>query len=119
MKRSWLVITVLVSALVLGSLGYAWKSRESLRSPSVPAQSVSIPGGAEAKSSETSPSDETGNADAGSDAEAVISLMAEIEATATGDEDALEGEYAAESESFMEGAVVMEQLGTIYDETIY
>ncbi len=45
--------------------------------------------------------------------------MAEIEKTAAGDEGVLESEYAAESESFIDSTVVIEQLGTSYDETSY
>lgn len=45
--------------------------------------------------------------------------MQEIERDAAGDDRAMEDELAGESESFMEGAVVMEQLGQSYDETGY
>jgi hypothetical protein len=46
-------------------------------------------------------------------------LMSEVEQNAGGDDTAMEDELAGESERFMEGAVVMEQLGQSYDETKY
>lgn len=64
--------------------------------------------------------------DAGDDSRAVAdsnesieTLMREIEQNAAGDDTAMEDELAGESESFTEGAVVMEQLGESYDETKY
>ncbi|MGB3073330.1 MAG: hypothetical protein WBB68_03670 [Candidatus Moraniibacteriota bacterium] len=51
--------------------------------------------------------------------ESIETLMREIEQNAGGDDTAMEDELVGESESFTEGAVVMEQLGQSYDETKY
>lgn len=79
-----------------------------------------VPAVQEDRDPEAEPEDTalTDAAGSGEDAD-IEQLMSEIEATANGDEGVLEGEYAAENKSFMEGAVVMEQLGTSYDETSY
>lgn len=117
MKRSSIAILLLISGLGITGFGYFfWNSKDKV-SPT--GMSVELMPGA---TDETEPGpvpQEVEDADAGSDSEAIETLMAEIEKTAAGDEGALESEYAAESESFMEGAVVMEQLGTSYDETSY
>ncbi len=117
MKRSLIVTAVLVTALGIAAFGYAWNSKKTV-SPTEMSVEL-MPGSVVDESVAPAATAETEDADAGSDSEAIQKLMLEIEATATGDENALENEYAAESESFMEGAVVMEQLGTSYDETSY
>jgi hypothetical protein len=118
MKRSSIVILLVVGLFGIAGLGYfVWSPKDN---PSPTELSVELmPGSVAGEPAASSALSETEDPDAGSDVEAIEKLMLEIEKTAAGDEGALESEYAAESESFMEGAVVMEQLGTSYDETSY
>lgn len=118
MKRPLLIAILLIACLGIASLGYFFWGSKPDASPA--GMSVELmPGSTTDESAAVVPPSETEDSDAGSDAEAIKKLMAEIEEMAAGDEGALESEYAAESESFMDGAVVMEQLGTSYDETSY
>lgn len=118
MKRPLFIAVFLIAAFGIVGLGYFFWGSKQTASPS--GMSVELmPGSTTGEPMPASDSSEMEDPDAGSDAEAIEKLMAEIEATAAGDEGALENEYAAESESFMDGAVVMEQLGTSYDETSY
>lgn len=118
MKRPLFIALALVAVLGIAGLGYSF--RNSKKNTSSTGMSVELMPGSVADESAPAPAPSTTeDPDAGSDAEAIERLMIEIEKTAAGDEGALESEYAAESESFMEGAVVMEQLGTSYDETSY
>ena len=118
MKRPLFIALALVAVLGIAGLGYSfWNSKKSTSSTGM---SVELMPGSVTDESASAPAPSADeDQDAGSDAEAIERLMIEIEKTAAGDEGALESEYAAESESFMEGAVVMEQLGTSYDETSY
>lgn len=120
MKRPLAIAVFLALALGIAGLGFAFRSKVSVAPAVAPAgiaPSPTIDRDTAADPEDSSRDEESG--DAGSDAEAIERIMSEIEQTATGDEDVLESEYAAESERFMDGAVVMEQLGTSYDETSY
>ncbi|TXH07904.1 MAG: hypothetical protein E6Q06_01180 [Candidatus Moraniibacteriota bacterium] len=120
MKRSWIALIAVVAVCVFGVAAYyGWSLKRSASVVPASVQSMPASQGETADETNLSSPDKTDDADLGSDAEAIANLMAEIEATATGDEGALEAEYAGESESFMDGAVVMEQLGTSYDEASY
>lgn len=116
MLIAWSSVVLLVAA----GLGYAlWNGKQTAAPTGMSVELM--PGSASdaSDSIDTSGAAETAAPDAGSDAEAIQEIMAEIEKTAAGDEGVLESEYAAESESFKDGVVVMEQLGTSYDETSY
>ena len=119
MKRPLFFVFVLAVAFGLVGLGFlVFQSKENAQMPTGMSVELMPGSGADETTPSSIPSEEV-DPDAGSDTEAIEKIMAEIEKTAHGDEGALENEYAAESESFMEGAVVLEQLGTSYDETSY
>lgn len=118
MQQRTIVISALVAVLVVSGLGYLW-SRQQSSSETGGMTVESMPAAESIEAAEDGMMTDPDSVDTGTDAEAISRLMQEIEAAAGGDEGALEAEYAAESESFMEGAVVMEQLGTSYDETSY
>lgn len=118
MKRPIFITLLLVTALGIVGLGcFLWGSKKNAFPTGMSVELM--PGSAIGEPAPAPVLSEEEDLDVGSDREAIEKLMAEIEKTATGDENALENEYAAESESFMEGAVVMEQLGTSYAETSY
>ena len=117
MKRSYIIFVLLLLICSFVASGFIWRMKQHIS----PAEmSVDLMPGSVANESVRLP-DLSGeeNLDAGSDAEAIKEIMAEIEKTAAGDEGVLESEYAAESESFIDSTVVIEQLGTSYDETSY
>lgn len=120
MKRPMLIAWLSVVVLVAAGVGYVLRDGKQTATPTGISVEL-MPGSAndESASSDTAKAAETADPDAGSDAEAIKEIMAEIEKTAAGDEGVLESEYAAESESFIDSTVVIEQLGTSYDETSY
>lgn len=119
MKRP--ILTLWLSFIVLTAIGLGYVLWNGKKAAAPTGMSVELMPGSvsDAAVSSDAVKEVAEVPDAGSDADAVKEIMAEIEKTAAGDEGVLESEYAAESESFMEGAVVMEQLGTSYDETSY
>lgn len=117
MKRPLFVALVLTAALGTGLGYFIWSSKKNV-SPT--GMSVGLmPGSVSGESEPSTVPPEREDLDFGSDAEAIEQLTAEIEKAATGDEDTLENESGAETENFIDGAAVMEQLGTSYAETDY
>ncbi len=117
MKRFFIAIAILVVILGVAGFGYVWNSKRSTSPPEGSIESRPVSVGDE--SGMPVALSEIEDADAGSESESIGNIITEIEAVAMGDEAALEGEYMAESENLMEGAAVIEQLGTSYDETSY
>ena len=121
--RPTLIISGVVAVFVIATVAYFWLGdSDSDRKMTENDQSLSsLSGGSVQSTNIASQNSDANNATPESlgENESIETLMSEIERNAAGDTTAIEDELSGESESFMEGAVVMEQLGQSYDETSY
>lgn len=109
-----MIVSGIVLAVVLTLALYFWLGdRKEAQEMTEGDQSLSAISGGSVQSTNVA------SQGADTEGETIETIMIEIEAQAAGDDTAMEDELAGESESFMEGAVVMEQLGQGYDETSY
>ncbi|MFZ1626169.1 MAG: hypothetical protein WAT81_00005 [Candidatus Moraniibacteriota bacterium] len=121
--RPVLIVPGIVAIFVIAAVAYFWPGdRNPDRRMTENDQSLSASSGGSVQSTNTA----SQNTDANDGAqeslgenESIETLVSEIERSVAGDTAAIEDELSGENESFMEGAVVMEQLGQSYDEASY
>jgi hypothetical protein len=116
--RPIIIVSGFVAIAVIATVAYFWLADGDQAAVNDQSSSISSEGSAFPTDGDTSDTDST-DASETDTGESLETIMLEIERDASGDDRALEDELAGESESFMEGAVVMEQLGQSYDETSY
>ncbi len=117
--RPLIVISGIVAVAVIATVGYFWTTKKNGVDSLVQSPTGSFEGSASQTDLASDEIEVTARAASESAGESLETIMLEIERDASGDDTAMEDELAGESESFMEGAVVMEQLGQSYDETSY